>query len=470
MKKPFYHQTLTIIICYILIGCRANLLMLEDMLPSAKQQNFDVSFDQSSLLDFAVNFNLTYEISNPYKKNLPIPAHAMGIFVNGKDIGMSWDHNEVTIPAKSSLILQYPFTLSSGQLQNLLGKDNKITFQTNIELDLTDYTDMLPNFQLAVTEDFDIESSKMNPFINNLLKKRIGKFNFSYEHSAQVKLPTPPSISKSNEPIEIRLLGTGNSLINPNAIKNAMLPFGDLLITGELNGLKDPFIDKVVGLTVKVPDPQPLYWNKTKDVKIETFMLDLLRNFDTGIDNKWKNTKSILYREQEFPATDFFVDNFLQGKVDDNASGKWDDFQDAYDEFKTTVFPTEIPGPQTRGFEIAIPFTFRNQNEFPISIPIFRSSVIMSGGNPFSMYVKPKNMGEIELGKVPSNQTQIAAKSQETMYVVFSFDMKAFNHGIYSLFMKNQFEPNLGGVMSYDFGYGPLYIGYDLKKMSLDYK
>ncbi|SMD45729.1 hypothetical protein SAMN00777080_4392 [Aquiflexum balticum DSM 16537] len=470
MKKLYYYQILILPLFSVLLGCRANLLMLEDMLPSAKQQDFDVSFHQPSLLDFEVNFNLTYEISNPYKKDLPIPRHAMGIFVDGKDIEMSWDHNEVSVPAKSSLILKYPFTLNSNQIKNLLGKDNKITFKTNIELDLTDYTDMLPNFQLAVTEDFDIESSKMNPFINNLLEKRIGKFNFSYEHSTQVKLPKPPKISKSVEPIEIKLLGVGNSLINPNAIKNAMLPFGDLLITGELDGLKDPFIDKVVGLTVKVPDPLPLKWDNTKDVKLENFMLDLLRNFDTGIDDKWENTKTLLYRDQSFPVTTYFVDNFLQGKIDNYASNKWDAFQVAYEEFKTTVFPTQIPGPQTRGFEIYIPFIFKNQNEFPISIPIFRSSVIMSGGNPFSMYIKPKSMGEIALGEVPSNQTQIAGNSEETMYVVFSFDMKAFNHGIYSLFMKNQFEPNLGGVMSYDFGYGPLYIGYDLNKMSLDYK
>ncbi|MEX2512937.1 MAG: hypothetical protein WD398_08530 [Cyclobacteriaceae bacterium] len=52
--------------------------------------------------------------------------------------------------------------------------------------------------------------------------------------------------------------------------------------------------------------------------------------------------------------------------------------------------------------------------------------------------------------------------------MAFSFDMKAFNQGIYSLFMEKQFEPNLGGIMSYDFGYGPLYIGYDLKDMSLN--
>ena len=86
------------------------------------------------------------------------------------------------------------------------------------------------------------------------------------------------------------------------------------------------------------------------------------------------------------------------------------------------------------------------------------------------MYVRPKNMGEIPLNKVPSGMAEIPAKTKETLYVVFSFDMAAFNHGVYSLFMKNQFDPNVKGVMSYDFGYGPMYIGYDLQQMDVNYK
>jgi len=445
-------------------------MVLEDMLPRAKQQSFNVKFNQTSLVDFSVNFDLVYEISNPYKKELPIPDHFMGIFVNGEDIGLAKNHEEVEVPSKSSSLLSYSFVLNSNQLRQLMGKNNNITFKTAIELDLTDYTNMLPNFQLAVSEDFDIESSELKPYLNKLLQKKIGKFNFSYEHSAQVKIPAPPSITKSNEPIEIKLLGAGSNLLNPNAIKNALIPFGYLLINGEIDGLKDPFIDAVVRMTVPVPDPVIENIFRTKDVKIEKYMLGLIRPFDSQINNKWNNTKALMYRNSSFKLTDYFVDNFLDPIGNLGASEKWDAFQDSYNQFKLTEFPDELPGPQTRGFEILIPFTFRNQNEFPISIPIFRSSVILPGGQPFSMYVKPKDMGEINLGEVPSNQANIPANQAKTLYVVFSFDMKAFNQGIYSLFMKNQFEPNLGGIMSYDFGYGPLYIGYDLKNMSLDYK
>tara|TARA_R110002096_G_scaffold419371_1_gene623996 strand:- start:229 stop:1641 length:1413 start_codon:yes stop_codon:yes gene_type:complete len=454
----------------LLISCSTNLMVLEDMLPRAKQKSFEIKFNQATLTDFSVNFDLVYEISNPYKKELPIPDHVMGIFVNGRDIGLAKTHQEVMVPSKSSSLLNYSFTLSSAQLRQLMGKDNNLTFKTAIELDLTDYTNMLPNFQLAVSEDFDLESSELKPYINKLLQKKIGKFDFSYEHSARVKIPAPPSITKSNEPIEIKLLGTGSNLLNPNAIKTALIPFGDLLINGELDGLKNPFIDAVTSLTIPVPAPTITQWDRTVNVKIEDHVLNLLSPFDPNINNKWAEIKNLMYRTNSFKATDYFVDNFLDPAGFPDASEKWDSFQTSYNQLKYTVFPDQLPGPQTRGFEILIPFTFKNQNEFPISIPIFRSSVILPGGQPFSMYVKPKDMGEINLGEVPSNQNQIESNTEQTLYVVFTFDMKAFNQGIYSLFMQNQFEPNLGGIMSYDFGYGPLYIGYDLKNMSLDYK
>lgn len=96
----------------------------------------------------------------------------MGIFVNGRDIGLAKTHQEVMVPSKSSSLLNYSFTLSSAQLRQLMGKDNNLTFKTAIELDLTDYTNMLPNFQLAVSEDFDLESSELKPYINKLLQKR----------------------------------------------------------------------------------------------------------------------------------------------------------------------------------------------------------------------------------------------------------------------------------------------------------
>ncbi|SEI85219.1 hypothetical protein SAMN05192553_101540 [Cyclobacterium xiamenense] len=470
MEKHPICPLLLLLSLFFSFSCKTNLLVLEDMLPSAKHRDFDVTFSQTSLDDFSIGFILTYELFNPYKIDLPIPEHVMEILVNDDKIGKYDEHSTTIIPAKSSKLIHYELTINSDQLKNMMGKNNKISFNTSIEMDLTAFSKVLPNYQLSVSEDFDLETSELTPMINNLLQRKIGKFNFSYEHATQIKIPAPPAISKSTDPIEINLLGAGISAINPNAIKNALIPFGDLLVNGELDGLKDPFIDALVDLTVTIPDPTLLEWDRTRRIRMETYLLNLIKPFDSQIVTKWNGTKSLLYQSTSLPVADYFVDNFLNPHVDSQASVKWNQFQQAYNQLKTTVFPTEIPGPQTKGFEIAIPFIFHNKNEFPISIPIFSSSLTLSGDSPFAMYVKPKKMEEIVHGELPANHSEIPAKTKETLYVVFSFNMQAFNQGMYSLFMKNNFEPNLRGMMSYDFGYGPMYIDYDLEDMQLNYK
>ncbi len=472
MKTNLKTTTLLLFTGLLMISaCRTNLLVLDDMLPSARQRDFNISFTQSSLTEFALNINLTYAIRNPYKKDLPVPDHTMGIFIDGENLGLAEEHIAVTIPANSSKELIYEFNLSSDLLKSLMGKNNEITFRSSIELDLTDFTGMLPNYQLTVTEDFDIETSEFRPLINNLIERKIGKYNFEMEHATHIKIPALPTISASSDPIEITLLGDGIDLINPNAIKEALIPFGDLLINGELDGIKDPFINAVVNSTVTIPTPTLLEWDKTVEIKMESQVINLLKPVIPSIESKWEDTKSLLYSEVNIPATEYFVDNFLNLYVDTSASTNWGIFKDGYNQLKTTVLPNEIPGPQTTGFEIAIPFTFKNNNEFPINIPVFRSSVFITDGRqPFTIYIKPKSVSELPLEQVPANLATIEAKTAETLYVIFSFNMEDFNQGIYSLFSGTQFEPNLKGIMSYDFGYGSMYVGYDLMGMELNYK
>ena len=466
-NKPI---NLILVLCfaYSLFSCKTNLLILEDLVPRAQQQDFEVSFSQSSLNDFSLNLELSYKIWNPYKKALPVPDHSMGILLNDNNTDLLVEHESVTISPESSKILHYKFHLDHHTLASIMGKNNKITFLSSIELDLTDYSDMLPNYQLSVTEDFDIETSEFKPMLDKLLKKQIGTYEFNLEHSTHIKIPAPPTIGPSSSPIEITLLGDGLDLINPNEIKNALLPFGDLLVHGKLNGLKDPFLDAV--LDASVPNPIPPF--DPTEIPLEDEILKLINGFFPAMNAsvKWEGLKDILYQEVEIDATDYFVNNFLDEYTDTLAAEKWEFFKSAYDSLKDTQFPDQIPGPQTRGFELAIPISFRNNNDFSISIPLFASGIIVNDNQPFTIYVRTKNSNEISLNTLPNNMAEIPANFTETLYVVFAFDMNAFNQGMYSLFMRNQFEPNLQGIVSYDFGYGPLYVGYDLEDISLEYE
>lgn len=394
----------------------------------------------------------------------------MGVLVNQKNIGLLSQHKAVSIPAKSSLILTYPISIGPGTLQQLMGKENRITLLSSIEIDLSEYSSMLPNYQLRVSDNFNLESDELKNLAGNLAQKKIGKYKVHLEHSATLKVPAVPVITKSSLPAEIRLLGTGLSLLNPNQIKNALIPFGDLLINGELNGLKDPFVDALVNATVIYPDPTPLEWFRTKEVRIEPQILSMLRPLDGSIDIKWNKTKSLLYQTASVPLADYMVDNFIARYVDPQATSKWNTFQSAYNQLKNTVFPDQIPGPNTRGFELAIPVIFKNQNEFSVSIPVFRASTFFNNSQPFSLYIRPAKVNEIPLNQIPIQTAEIKGKSEEILFIVFSFDMSAFQQGMYSLFMKQAFEPNLKGIMGYDFGYGPMYINYDLQKMGLEFK
>ena len=81
---------------------------------------------------------------------------------------------------------------------------------------------------------------------------------------------------------------------NPNEIKEALIPFGDLLVNGELDDLKDPFIDAIVNSSVTIPTPTITEWNKTTQIKMEEQVINLLKPLDPQIETKWGNIKNML--------------------------------------------------------------------------------------------------------------------------------------------------------------------------------
>lgn len=434
-------------------------------MPSARQHNFDLAFEQTSLTNFALKLKVSYEFRNPYKRDFPLPNHAMGIiFNNDRDVGTLEEIEATSIPAKSSEIIEYEFFLDFTTLQSLMGKNNEITFHTSIELDLSDFSDLLPKYQLNVSEDFNIETSKLKPMVDDLLKRRIGSYDLVLEHSTNIKIPALPTISPSSKPIEITLLGDGLDIADLGDIRDKIVPFTDVLINGEMANLTHPFISSVKELKSPIP-PNPT---------LEQIMLDAINIVFPNLDftDDWTNLAEIMApADGKSEVSSYLLSNFINSDHLNNFTNTmWSNFTSAYDSIKDLQFPELIPGPETRGFEIAIPIVFHNNNEFSINVPVFRSTAFMSeNSQPFSMYVKPEGISEIPLETVPSSTT-ILGNDEETLFIVFSFDMQAFNNGMYSIFMKKQFKPNLQGILSYDFGYGPMYVSYDLDQLELDYK
>lgn len=286
-----------------------------------------------------------------------------------------------------------------------------------------------------------------------------------------MKIPKAPTLTAATQLAEVAILGTGLDLISMEGMKNALIPFGDLLINSELNGLKDPFIESVVNATIYYPAPRLDNLMHVEPIRMETQMLNLLRPVDPLIDQKWGTVKNALFQSAKIPLHDFVLDQFIVKYIDTNARTKYQGFQQAYTQLKQTVLPNQMPGPGTHGFEIAIPFRFKNNNDFPVTIPLFRSSVYVNNTQPFSLYLRPAGVTSIPLNTLPgADVATIGPQATQTLFAIFSFDMRAFNQGMYSLFTKQTFQTNLRGLVSYDFGYGPLYVGYDLSNMQVGFK
>jgi LEA14-like dessication related protein len=453
----FYLFLLSVVIPLMLVqsSCKTNkFLVIEDVLPSVKNETFNVKFEQESFDTFIIKGNLVYEIRNPYNKDLPVPDHKMGLFINGKKMGMDVEKETLIIPAKTSKEVIYPFEINSAKLKNeVMGKENELDFKSVIKFDLTDYTDMLPDYQIAVSDNFDFETSSLKPVVNNLIHKKIGNYYLTLEKQVKLRIPTFPTISASAQPVEIRLLGDGNSFININDLKNALIPFGDLLIDGKLNGLKNPFIQAIV------------------DNDAANAMITLLSAFDDSIEVKWENIKNLLYSKTPVPVADYMIDNFFTPYVNSNAKANWQIFKSGYNSLKNTILPDMLPNLQTRGFEIIIPFEFRNNNDFPVAIPFFSSNVQYNNSQPFSMYLSlNKSIPATSTNEPDVPSEIIQGKTTKTVYAVFSFNMNAFSQGIYSLFMREHFTPGLQSVVGYDFGYGPLYFKCNLNNLGLEFK
>lgn len=451
-----------------LASCKTNLLVIEDVLPTAQFEGFAPVIHQSSFTDFDLEMTLAYRFRNPYPQPLPIPTHRMGIRLNEDDLPNFWVEVDTIVPANSSIQVIYPFRINRETLEAVLGSQGQFTFHTSVDIDVSRFADLLPNYQLNVTDHFSIDSSAYAPLLKELASRKIEKRTLTLEKSIPVKIPAPPAISKSTDPIQVEWIGSGWNAINLNALKEALTPFGDLLVNGEINQLTNPFLDAMLTTEVTVPSPSLRCWYCTTEVNLAEQALNMARPFDPGINTKWNNLKDLLYIEEPFPATDYVVKNYLS-KVNSNAPALWQAFSTGWNTFKNTELPQSLPSLETRGFRLSIPFTFHNKNDFPIHVPLFRSSAFLSSGEPFSIQLRTGDMDMVSLESLPQQHTEIPANQQQTLYVTFALNWNDSANGMYDFISGQPIQPNLQGVMSYDFGYGPLFLKYDLANLNLEH-
>ena len=327
MNHPYLKPVCLLCICLFLTSCKTNILVLEDVMPTARFQNLEIEFQQLNFKDLTLNLGLVYEVRNPYHKVLPIPEHEMALAINKRDKPVKVKKRAYNMAANSTETIVYNFTLDPEFIRNIWGKNNQFTFSSDIKINLDEYVHFLPDFELGLTEKFDEQGDKLKPLAKKLIQKKIGTQNIHLAHDTYLKIPTPPSISPADEPIRLNWIGETENMIAINNIKDGLTPFGDLLINGSMNNLKNPFIKAVINSSVTIPAPEWNCWDCTTQIEMEDQVINLLSPLDNDIEDKWSAIKSILYQEHSIPLADFLVENFISAYADENASSKWTDFK-----------------------------------------------------------------------------------------------------------------------------------------------
>lgn len=447
----------------IITNCRPSYLVVEDILPSAHYKNMNAEFIQHDFSNYDLNLELIYSFKNPYKKALPIPEHTVGLELNGSPFDGVYVHLDTEIPPKSELDLHYPITLSSNSLQDFLGKDNELLFLAEMEIDLSEFASMLPNYNVSVTDNFTIDSSHYIPLVQNLIKKNVDTWEISLEKQAKIKIPALPEILPSNKPIVVHWLGDGNKILNLNDIKDGMLELGYELLDGDYDLFGFDLVDKILE-------------NEIIAGAFEAF-LEGAKGICPSAKSDWEKMIQMLNPSGNNDFTVFILKRFYE--VGSNADEIWDGFVDGYNDIKDikSILPSSIPSLKTEGFSISFPVKFINTNEFPVKIPLFANNAMMNGNRRFSILLcteyQIENRGEIPVintEEIPNNHTEVEGNETITLYISFVVDWKDTLEGISDFLTKDHaLQPNVKGIFSFDFGYNPLYVNYDLAEQELEF-
>ncbi|MCB0643797.1 MAG: hypothetical protein KDC44_19250, partial [Phaeodactylibacter sp.] len=361
------------------------------------------------------------------------------------------------IPAASEEILTYQFKLTKGMLTQFMGKEQQVGFSSTLTFDLRDFADQLPSYNIKVTDHFNIDSSKVAPIAKKLFSNQVTEHELELKYLTKVKIPNVPKIQAGTAPVKITLVGSGLP-IPLDDIKNQLEPFGDLLITGELEGLTNPFVNFLKGIE------GPFFsWLQAGVATGLTSQSD----YDKAEDS-WKDLKSMLTKPNAVPVMDYFIDHFLS-KVNSDADDLWGGFQNQWSNFKNLELPNEIPSLETEGMRIAIPFKFVNTNSFPIQTPLFMASAVGYSQKPFSFYILPEELLNQQNPNLGGPGIEIPANGNKTLYLTFELNWKAAGQGFFPFLNGASLNPNIQGAFNYDFGYGPILLKFDLNA-GIDYE
>ncbi|MDX2247114.1 MAG: hypothetical protein SF052_10080 [Bacteroidia bacterium] len=443
-------------------ACSPKILRLQDTIPTVGFRGIDIQNVQTGqqLTDIKLNLGLRFLFRNPFNKNLLIPEHQVTLKLNGKKIpGQISNHTTFTVPAKGQKLETYTFTLDLNpqgvfKTWNVLGKDNYFEFESVIKLDLSDFTDELANYGVALPQNQITEALNLE----EVLKEKLGEHTLEFAFGDTIRLPTLPSVGLSSRPAKVKFLGEMDTL-NLGIYQDAITPFVDQILTAELeNDLIYPFISQLKNLDCpNLPQPRPCI-DMFSDAVV-SFINVSFTNADKRAEmhGYWNNMKSDLLSppEEGDPIFDEIVSTLIP-----NSQANLTLLQTQWAAFKNADPLVVFPGTGVTGLKVEIPFRFINNNEFAIEAPRFLSEAQLLAGNatysPVSFEIKPDN-----------NNPTVGAGQNKEMTVIMTLSWAQGAEGVLGLISGQNISPNLKGKTAVDMGYGPLRMEFNLSNMPM---
>lgn len=449
-----------IILALILPSCKKlQVLSLEETLPTVRFKKATVVAVQPESDGLVIRLNLWFEYSNPFGKPLPVPEHEFSFGMNNETIQRS-KMPAFKVPARGSTRKAYDFTIdltgsNAGRFASYMGKDNVYEFKSKFRINLKNVLDELPKYNIVLPESEKVPEATKEK-LQNYLNEKLGEREFELAHSDTLRIPAFPEIGPAfGQPIRVRFVGQMESL-NLQPVKDAIVPMGNLLINSNFSSsMADPFVKKLENTTVTIPAPTATQWFRTKDVKLEKYILDLLDGAGFDMDDEWQDLKSKMIPDDTHPHLMDHLVNVYFSKLNPDAANLWANYKNQWQNFVNTPgFEIHYPGPNVTGLQVEIPFEFTNNNEFPITAPGMSSAAILNNGTPVSFSIS-----------VADGQPTIGGNQSKTMKMTMTLSWQAASDGMLSLINGQTLQPNLKGEVQVDMGYGPMKVDIDIQQM-----
>ena len=443
-------------------SCSRSILSLQDSVPTIGFRGIDLSNQQdfSSLEDITLSVGLKFLYQNPFNSALTIPAHQVEVRLNGDPIpGQLASHPGFTVPANGQILEIYPLELDlspEGILASLdvLGKDNYLEVESSMDLDLSDLSETFRNNGLILPENE--LTDKLG--LEEKLRQKLGTYTLSMAFGDTIRLPLLPTAGLSSRAASVSFLGHLDTL-NLGAYQEAIVPFVDQLLTAELErDLMYPFIAAISELDCPAfPQPVPcidMFSDAVTGFIQTAFAADPVTR--ANLTSQWASMMAEIQSPPEAgdPILDQVLSPLLPG-VESNL----DLLRQEWAAFKSEDAIISYPGSQVTGIRVSIPFLIHNPNEFAIDAPSLFSSAQLVNGN---MAYSPA-----QFSASPQGGSRIPGGTSKDMRITMELSWGQMSAGFQALFSGKTIRPNLTGSTQFDFGYGPVIMGFDLEGMRM---